>query len=109
MQERDKRIIADFERRIPVEVKHHIKRLILFGSRATGQALEDSDLDLAALVDEKNTEIETILDDVAYNVMWDYDFRPIISLKIFSESDFKRSVERGFSFYKNVEKRGISL
>ena len=109
MQERDKRIIIDFEQRIPVEIRNHLIRLIVFGSRATGQAAEDSDLDLAALVDEKTPEIETVLDDVAYDVMWDYDFRPIISLKIFSEAHFKSAIARGFSFYRNVEKNGISL
>ena len=71
--------------------------------------MKDSDLDLVALVDEKNSEIENILDDVAYDVMWDYDFQPIISLKVFSEAHFKSAVERGFSFYRNVEKNGISL
>ena len=71
--------------------------------------MKDSDLDLIVLVDEKNSEIENKLDDIAYNVMWDYDFNPIISLKIFSEAHFKSAVERGFSFYRNVEKKGISL
>ena len=109
MQEQDKKIIQDFEQRIPLKAKNHLKKLILFGSRAAGIAAEDSDLDLAALVDEKTTEIEAILEDIAYDVMWDNDFRPIISLKVFSEAHFKNAVARGFSFYRNVEKTGISL
>jgi len=42
-------------------------------------------------------------------VMWEYDFKPLISLKIFSKSDFNKSLRNGFSFYRNVEKEGIIL
>ncbi|MEI8172269.1 MAG: nucleotidyltransferase domain-containing protein [Deltaproteobacteria bacterium] len=54
-------------------------KFIRYGSRARGTDAEDSDLDLVALVDEKTPEIESALDDLAYGVMWDYDFKPVTS------------------------------
>jgi predicted nucleotidyltransferase len=107
MREKDRNIVQDIKRRLPEEMRRHVERFIVFGSRARGDAPTDSDLDLIALVDKKTAEIEKALDDVAYEVMWDHDFNPIISLKVFSRSKFENSVARGMSFYKNVDTQGI--
>lgn len=107
MGELDKQIVAELKGRLPAEVARHLRQMILYGSRARGDAAEDSDLDLVALVDEKTPELEAALDDIAYNVMWEHDFKPIISLKVFSEERFRTSVAKGFSFYRNVERDGI--
>lgn len=109
MDEKDRQIAAEFKGRIPVDVLSHVRRMIVFGSRATGKATEDSDLDIIVLVDEKTSDIENRLDDIAYDVMWDHYFKPIISLKVFTEARFKSSLERGFSFYKNVEREGVPV
>lgn len=107
MDERDRQVVMEFKGRIPNEVRSHVKRMVVFGSRATGTATEVSDLDLVVLVDEKTPAIENLLDDAAYDVMWDHDFKPIISLKVFTEARYRSAVERGFSFYKNVEREGV--
>jgi len=109
MQTTDKTIISDLKSRLPVRLGSHIKKIIVFGSRARGEGSPDSDLDIAILVDTKTTEIEKTLDDIAYGVMWDHDFKPVISLKVFSEKAFMSAVERGFSFYRNVHQEGISV
>lgn len=109
MGEKDRQIVMELKRRLPAEIKSHLARLILYGSRARGEAPEDSDLDLVALVDEKTPEIESQMEDVAYRVMWDHDFKPIISLKIFAEERFRNAAKKGYSFYRNVEREGIDL
>lgn len=90
-------------------MRGHLKRLIVFGSMVTGQATEDSDLDVVSLVDDRSPEIECLLDDAAYRVMWDHDFMPIISLKVFSVAQFNAALNQGFSFYKHVAREGVSL
>jgi predicted nucleotidyltransferase len=109
MNERDRQIAMEFRRRLPAEVSNRLRKLIIFGSRARGDAADDSDLDVIVLVDRKSPELEAKLDDVAYSVMWDHDFRPIISLKVFDETKFKNLVDKGFSFYRNVIQEGIVL
>lgn len=109
MKEREKLLILEFKRKLPPEVGRHMRKLIVYGSRARGEAEEGSDLDLIALVDERTLEIEQMIEDVAYQVMWDHDFKPIISLKIFAESDFNHAVQVGFSFYRHIAKEGIPL
>jgi len=109
MKERDRELILEFRRRLPADLERRLRRLIVFGSRAKGEAAEDSDLDIIALVDEKSSEIEEKLGDILYQLMWDHDFKPMISLKVFSESQYQGALKRGFSFYRNVEKEGVSV
>ena len=105
----DQQIVEELKRRIPAEVLPHIRELILYGSRVRGDAADDSDLDLVALVDEKTPELEYVLDEIAYNVMWDRDFKPMISLKVFTEDRFRAAAAKGFSFYRNVMREGITI
>jgi predicted nucleotidyltransferase len=109
IKELDRTILLELKRRLSDDLQKRVIKFILYGSRARGVEAEDSDLDLVALVDEKTPEIESALDDLAYGIMWDYDFKPVISLKVFSEARFRISTEKGMSFYRHVEKEGIPL
>lgn len=108
MTENDKQIISEFKARITGAAFDRVRKIIVFGSRVRGDASEDSDLDLMVLVDEMRPGLEQGLQDAAYSVMWDHDFKPIISLKVFTEARYKDALERGYSFYKNVEREGIA-
>jgi UTP:GlnB (protein PII) uridylyltransferase len=109
MDKRDRNLILEFKKSLPLDVMAHIRKVVAFGSRVRGQREEDSDLDLLILVDQKIPELEGKIEDVAYQVMWDHDFKPIISIKVFTEADYRNSLAEGFSFYKNIESEGVSL
>ena len=109
MDQKDQTIISELKNRIPDNVKDHICKVIAFGSRVRDNGKDDSDLDLLILLDRKTPELLHIIEDIAYQVMWDYDFRPIISIKLFTEANFNKCLAEGFSFYKNIEREGISL
>jgi len=107
MDEKDKALLLEFKKRLSPDLKGHLKRVVAFGSRVKGNATEDSDLDVITLVDQKTPGIERELEDIAYQVMWDHDFKPVISLKVFAESRFYDALNKGFSFYKHVESEGV--
>ena len=109
MDERDRNLVLEFKKRLPADVIAHIRKMIAFGSRVRGQGEEDSDLDLLILVDRKTPELERKIEDIAYQVMWDHDFKPIISIKVFTEAGYINSLKEGFSFYKTIEREGITL
>ena len=109
MDERDRDLILELKRRLPDDVAAHVRKVIAFGSRARGQEREDSDLDLLILVDRKTPELESRIEDVAYRVMWDHDFRPILSVKVFTEDAYRKALSEGFSFYRSVEREGVAL
>jgi uncharacterized protein len=109
MNERDRSIILELKKRLPDDVRDHIRKVVAFGSRVRGEGSEDSDLDLLILVDQKMPELEGKIEDIAYQVMWDHDFKPIIFIKVFTEAGYRNSLAEGFSFYKNIEREGVSL
>jgi uncharacterized protein len=109
MNERDRGLLLDLRKKIPVELAKHIQRLLVFGSRARGESTKDSDLDVLVLVDEKTPDIVKRLEDIAYQIMWDHDFMPIISLKVIESSKYNNALNKGFSFYKYIEKEGIAV
>lgn len=82
-------------------------KIILFGSRARGDAQEDADLDLLILLD-KTQIAQSDFDQIAYPVIelgWRYGIH--ISPKIYT---FEEWQQRSFTpFYKNVEKDGIVI
>lgn len=107
MKEADRKIVMEFKGRIPDELFRHVRNILVYGSRVRDNAPEDSDLDLMVLMDELAPGMEEKLDDIAYGVMWDHDFKPIISLKVFTEARYRSALEKGFSFYKNVERESV--
>jgi predicted nucleotidyltransferase len=109
MIESDRDIILELKKKLPTEVASRIRKVIAFGSRVRGQGEEDSDLDLLILVNQKTPDLESKIEDVAYNVMWDHDFKPILSIKVFTEAHYKNSLREGFSFYKNIDREEVSL
>lgn len=109
MNDQDKKIVETIKERFPQHVRHAIIRVIVFGSRARGDERGDSDLDVAVIVDRKTPEIERAIDDAVYGVMWDNDFTPIISLKVFQENRFRQAIEKGFSFYRHIDAEGITV
>ncbi len=46
MNENDRELILKFKNRLPSDVKGRLKRIIVFGSRARGEAKEESDINV---------------------------------------------------------------
>ena len=49
-----------------------LKQLILFGSRARGTALEDSDYDCLIVVDHLSDSLKDKVDEITGNLLYDY-------------------------------------
>jgi predicted nucleotidyltransferase len=109
LSEADQRLVQDLKNRLKEVAGERLKALIAYGSRAWGAAGPESDLDLAALVSDYTPELEAALAEAAYQVMWEHDFTPMISLKVFDTENFAAFQERGFAFYRKVAEEGIAL
>ncbi|MBM4275994.1 MAG: nucleotidyltransferase domain-containing protein [Deltaproteobacteria bacterium] len=105
----DQKLILELKRRVQKAAGDRLQSLVAYGSRAWGGAGPDSDLDVAAIIQGLTPELETALQEAAYQVMWDHDFSPLISLKVFDAKNFAAFQEQGFSFYRKVAREGISL
>ncbi len=99
-------VLEDFLARIgPVRPK--IRRLVLFGSRARGTHMLDSDYDLLISVDEKEDALLDSLYEAVMDVLLAHG--RLVSLKVFTQKEFARLKALKTPFMQHVEKEGIAL
>jgi predicted nucleotidyltransferase len=102
-------LVQTLKKRLTEVAGEQLQAVIIYGSRVWGHPDPDSDLDVAAIVRECTPQLEGALLKAAYQVMWDHDFTPLISLKVFDAGNFAAYREKGFSFYRRVAEEGIAV
>jgi predicted nucleotidyltransferase len=82
-------------------------RVILFGSRARGDAKPDSDWDILVILDKPKVEAADF-DNISYPLYeLGWQEGELFSVKLYTKADWEK---RNFTpFYKNIEKEGILL
>ncbi|MBO7132880.1 MAG: nucleotidyltransferase domain-containing protein [Bacteroidales bacterium] len=82
-------------------------KLILFGSRARGDARDESDWDLLILLDEKDVDGD-VFGAFAYPfVKLGWEYGTYFSPKIYTYSEWAK--RKGTPFYNNVNREGVVL
>lgn len=84
-----------------------IREMFLFGSRSRDDWRPDSDYDILIVVDKKNRDVISRLYDAVMDIL--LDTGRLISLKIFTTSEFNRLREIPTPFMSNIIKEGIRL
>ncbi len=105
MHEKELKVIERFKKLISQKVK--ILELRVFGSRARGNATEESDLDVFLVVDCLDHSIEKYVSDCAWEAGFPEDIiiMPVaISIDTLRNSPIRESV-----FIKNVYREGIAV
>jgi predicted nucleotidyltransferase len=81
----------------------HLQRIVLFGSRARGDARADSDYDLLVVVDEVNRNVTDTIDDIAGQML--HRFGIVVSA--FPTSEEATRSRRYSPLLMNVAKEGV--
>ncbi len=105
MLDKDLKVIEYFKTLVSQKAKVHEIRV--FGSRARGDATEESDLDVLVVVDCLDHETEKYISDCAWEAGFPEDIiiMPVaISLDTLKNSPIRESV-----FIKNVYREGVSV
>jgi len=88
-------------------VRPQLRKVTLFGSRARGDFRSDSDYDLLLVVSVRSPELEVALYDAVLETL--LSTGRLISLKVFSEAEFKRLSAIQTPFMKRIQKEGVDL
>lgn len=98
-------VALDLARRLRARLGSHLLRLVLFGSRARGDAREGSDYDVLVVVDERTEELRELLLDVTGDLLDERDALALCLLLSADEWEDTRVLPIG----RNIEREGLVL
>jgi uncharacterized protein len=98
-------IMREFAERVRGLLPGRIKAVYFYGSRVRGDAEEDSDYDVALVVDRRDRE----LDDQIFGLTaeWRDRYDAFVSPFITFEENFEHF--RGAGIYREIEREGVRL
>jgi predicted nucleotidyltransferase len=106
MEQRILRLIDRIKAHLNQTYGDGIKRVILYGSYARGEATKDSDVDVLVLIGPalKPSEVRENLSDLLYDIIMEEG--ELISVMVISEEYFEN---HNFPFMLNVRKEGVPV
>jgi len=106
MDAKDLKIVNKFRSLLQERVKLH--QLILFGSRARGDAEPDSDMDVVVVLDEPRTlEARDVVSDSAWEA--GFDACVVVASVVFTREEWENGPEYYSPFAEAVRSEGIPL
>ncbi len=100
------RLLISFRDQIKKNLQNHLTALILYGSRARGDAKEFSDYDFLIIIDGKPDEqIEDVILDIEVNVLNQFD--KLTTCLIWNIEDW--NLKKRFPIGRNILKEGVLL
>ena len=103
----DRQAIAAFRQRVKTLIGHQLVAMTLFGSKARGDAVPESDIDIFITVDKRSPELEDRIIDIAFDVNLQYGV--YISPRVVSTQVLQDPVWSATPFLQHVAKEGIPI
>jgi predicted nucleotidyltransferase len=97
--------VSFFSQRLRERLPGHIRRLVLYGSRARGDAEEGSDYDFLAIVDEAGSDLKEKVIDAEVEFLNAFD--ELSACIVFDEKEWEWMKNSPLGI--NIEKEGIPV
>jgi uncharacterized protein (UPF0332 family)/predicted nucleotidyltransferase len=107
LQPDELRAVEEFKKRLLAELPGQVKDIILFGSKARGDAHPGSDIDLLVIVDRRAPEVDDIISEITADTLLEQ--RIDISPLDFTTDQIAELAAIGTPFIRNVADEGIVL
>ena len=103
------RLLSTLTEELQSQLGSDLWLLLLYGSRARGEAQADSDVDLFVVLRRASEAAQEKVRQVAYDVMWEADFAYVFSLYLTDVLHYETLEQHGSSFLRNVQREGKVL
>jgi predicted nucleotidyltransferase len=102
---KEKRILREFKKKIDNVFPSESVRLILFGSRARGEAAEESDMDLLVVIQSEDWRLGDRIRKLGYAL--ELEHGTVLSIQVMSRRHMERLRGIHSQFFEAVEEEGI--
>ena len=100
---------AAYMARVARALGHRLVRVIVFGSRARGEGHEESDLDLAVVVEGDETDLFRPVFDLAAGINLEYEYAVRLSPLLISENRLNEYYRRELGIARAILDEGFPL
>ena len=83
-----------------------VREIVVFGSKARGEATEDSDLDILVLIDAGDWRLKDQIADVAYELAIGTEVVPTVL--VYTVAEWNRLDRIGSAFHAAVKHEGVA-
>jgi len=98
-------VAQEFAATLQQRLGSHLRQILLFGSRARGDAQDGSDYDMLVVVDHRTLELRAIILEVESQLMERYG--ALVATVLRSESEWQQL--QGFPLAHNITREGVQL
>ena len=103
----EKHIIEEFKRQVEDQFPGELVRLVIFGSKARGDATRESDLDVLVIIRSEDWKLGDQIRSLGYAL--ELERGVVVSIQVMSERYYEELRERGSQFLKAVEREGATV
>jgi hypothetical protein len=107
LNQEEERAVKEFVSAIKQELKDHILRTTIFGSKVRGDYSQDSDIDILIILKERSKYLIDTLYEKLLDIELEYDSK--ISLTIFSQAEYQHNVNAHTPFIESLANEGVIL
>jgi predicted nucleotidyltransferase len=109
MQRNIEDLLERFRNELGSALGSNLEQVVVYGSRVRGDEEPDSDLDVLVVLRKSGRSLRETIHRIAYKLMWDCEFDPLISLNIIDQEHYQLLREAGSSYLGNILREGIPL
>lgn len=103
----EKPLLEEFKRRVEQRFPGEIVRLVLFGSKARGDASVESDFDVLVVIRSEDWKLGDEIRDIGYEL--EIAHGVVLSIQVMGQHQYEKLKGRGSTFVANVEQEGLAV
>ncbi len=88
---------------------NNLEQMVLYGSQARGEETLESDVDVLVVLQDASPADREKIHQIAYRLMWDRGFQPLITLNIIDREHFRLLKQAESTYLRNIQREGKPL
>ena len=107
LSDKERRVAMRFVERLLYALNGQVLSVILFGSRARGQAKAGSDMDILVVLREPDAKIRRMVRQIAVDLWLESDI--YLSTRVWSQDHWRQLQDLQTQLYRHIQEEGIDL